>query len=151
MSCGTKNKNCYAKSCVRYYNDATQTFVAETPLTLQIAGARVVDSGISIDAQPSSYTILKRGIYHLSADIDFTADAVGTVVLGAYLDGVLLPCTRIVRSTSANSPITAHYETDLEFDNCCCDITKNITFGITGGAGVGGTITHICTGITKIA
>ena len=151
MACNCKsNKNCYAKSCQRFYNNNVQNF-SETPTTLQITGTRVVDSGISISTEPNNYVINKKGLYHISADVTFTALAAGLVTVQAYLDGVAMPCTLENVTATANALTPVHIETDVQFDSCCCDVSHSITFVIVGGAGVTGTVNKICSGITKVA
>lgn len=149
MACSSSNKSCYAKSCLRYYNNSAQAFT-EIPTTLAIAGSRVVDSGISIEADASSYTVVKKGLYHISADVEFLSTA-GEVTFQAYLDGVALPCTLTKITGVADIEKVGHLETDLQFDSCCCNVNHTITFVISGATGVTGTVNHLCTGVTKIA
>lgn len=149
MSCSNTNKNCHAKSCVRYYNNNAQAFT-DNATTLSIAGSRVVDSGIAIEADANSYTVTKRGLYHIAVDIEFISTA-GLVTVQAFLDGVPLPCTLTKITGVANIENVGHLETDLQFDSCCCNVNHTITFVITGDTGVTGTVNHLCTGITKLA
>ena len=149
MGCSTTRKSCNDKSCQRFYNAQPQTITAGTALQLQIAGAKVVDSGIAIETEPASYTITKTGLYHIAADITIATTAVGTATLTAYLDGVQLPCTkRTVTLLAGTTEI--HTETDLAFSHCCPCINKTITFVIEG-ATVAGTITQFCSGVLKLA
>lgn len=149
MGCSNRrHKTCHDKSCQRYYNNNWQSFVAETPLTLTVAGASVVDSGISIATEPQSYNILKTGIYHISGDIVATVATAGAGTFEVYLDGVALPCTiKTVSLPVGNTAI--HTETDIAFDNCCCNIDKSITFVFTPS--VSGTIATFCSNVTKLA
>lgn len=116
---------------------------------LTIAGARVVESGLCIETQPQSYTTVKTGLYHLSADIQAVVTTPGIGTLEVYMDGVLLPCTAISSSLPAGIT-TMHTETDLELTGCCCDVYHNFTFVLTTTAAVGN-VAHVCTGITKVA
>ncbi|MCQ2053387.1 MAG: hypothetical protein MJZ03_05590 [archaeon] len=149
MGCSSRRKSCNDKSCQRYYNTQTQAIAANTPLQVQIAGAKVVDSGIAIETEPASYTITKKGLYHIAADITVNAATVGTATFSAYLDGVQLPCTkRTVTLVVGTTEI--HTETELDFSHCFPCINKTITFVIEGST-VAGTVTQLCSGVLKLA
>lgn len=151
MGCSSSNKKRpNYKSCVRYYNNVNQPLLANTTTQVQIAGTKVVDTGVSIDTEPSSYTIVTKGLYHLSEDVVIAATAVGVATVSIYMDGVMLPCTYNPRTLYVGNN-TFHVETDLDIEGCCCDVSKNITFVITTDATAVGTILHVCTGITKLA
>lgn len=149
MGCSSTRKSCNDKSCQRFYNTQQQSVAVDTPLQIQIAGAKVVDSGIAIETEPASYTITKTGLYHIAADLTVFATAAGAATFSAYLDGVQLPCTkRTVTLLAGTTEI--HTETDLAFSHCCPCINKTITFVIEG-ATVAGTITQFCSGVLKLA
>lgn len=150
MSCGNNNgKNCYQKSCVRYYNNVSQVLAATTTVPLIISGARVVDTGISIDVEPQSYTIVKPGLYHVSMDVDVNLTTDGDIVLQGYMNGVPLPCTtRNVTGTDGHNLV--HSETDLAIGGCC-DVSKAITWTIQSVGVAVGTIDFNCSGIVKYA
>ena len=150
MGCSSSKKRPNYKSCVRYYNNAIQTLTADETTQIAIAGTRVTDTGVSIEAQPSSYTILTKGLYHISADIVINAIAPGNAAFTAYMDGVVLPCTFTNhRLAAGNNEI--HFETDLLIDSCCCSVNKTITFSVTLDATATGSVVHVCTGIIKEA
>lgn len=149
MGCSSTNKSCYSKSCQRYYNNQSQAFAIGDTLQLQIAGAKVVDSGIAIETDPMNYTILKTGLYNISADVTVMAATAGSATLTAYLDGVPLPCTR--RTVTLVSGVTEiHTETDLDFKHCCPNINKSITFVLEDPT-VAGSVIQICSRILKEA
>jgi len=154
MGCsGSIKKRPNYKSCVRYYNNTVQPLTENETTQLVIAGSRVADTGVSIDTQPSAYTILTKGLYHISADIVFnvtTAATVGTSTIAAYMDGVILPCTHTITRLPVGYT-AVHLETDLDIESCCCNVNKTITFGITLNDTVVAEVTHICTGIIKEA
>ena len=147
MSCGCRNAN--QKSCQRYYNNIAQPLAATTTVQLIVAGARVVDTGVSIETQPQSYTIVKPGLYHIAADVDVNLTTAGDIVLQGYMNGVPLPCTtRNVTGTDGHNLV--HSETDLAIGGCC-DISKAITWTIQSVGVAVGTIDGNCTGIVKYA
>ena len=150
MACGSKSrKNCYAKSCQRYYNNNAQPFAAGETIQLQIAGARVVDTGVSIDTQPLSYTTLKTGLYHLVGDAVVNATTGGIASLQIYMDGVPLPCTlRTATFYAGNNQV--HTETDLDLTGCCCDVEHNFTFQFISDDAVG-SVVQFCSGVLKLA
>lgn len=150
MSCSSgKHKTCKDKSCQRYYNNNPQAFVAGQTLQLQVAGNRVVDTGVSIETQGQSMTTLKTGLYHISADVVISVTAASTGVFQIYMDGVPLPCTlRDLTLVAGANPV--HNETDLVLDACCCDVSHTFTFVFTSGTAVGN-ITEFCCGILKLA
>ena len=150
MSCGTSKKNPRYKSCVRYYNNSTQALTAGSLLQLQLAGSRVVDTGVSIEVQPSSYTIVTRGLYHISIDVEINTATAGDVYIVAYMDGVELPCTRKQKTVETDHD-TLHTETDIEIDSCCCSVAKNITFAIKSVGVAVADVVHVCSGIIKEA
>lgn len=150
MACGSKcGKNCKTKSCQRYYNTTPQPFAAGQTLQLQIAGAKVVDTGISIETQPLSYTTLKTGLYHLVADVVADVTTLGAATLQVYMDGVPLPCTlRNLRFPVGYNEI--HTETDLCLTGCCCDVEHNFTF-ILNSVDAVGEVVQFCSGVLKLA
>lgn len=150
MGCtSSKHKTCRDKSCQRYYNNNSQAFAAGQAITLQVAGNRVVDTGVAIETQGQSMTTLKTGLYHIAADIVATVTAASTGTFQVYMDGVPLPCTlKPLNFIAGANPV--HAETDLELDGCCCDVTHTFTFVFTSGTAVGN-ITEFCAGILKLA
>ena len=151
MSCsGKSNKTCRNKSCQRFYNNVAQPLPVNATTQLAIAGAKVVDSGISIETEPLNYTVLKTGLYHFSGDVIINLTVAGVVTFRMLMDGVVLPCT--VRTFTAGTGYREiHTETDLELTGCCCDISHRFTFEIVTDAVATGTVTQLCSGITKIA
>lgn len=149
MSCsGRSTKKCNYKSCARYYNNNPQTLAANTALQLTIAGSKVVDSGISIETQPASYSTLKTGLYHIAADVTVFASGSGSASLQVFMDGVGLPCTlRSITLVAGSNEI--HTETDLQLTGCCCDVEHTFTFVVTPT--VAGNVSQCCTGILKLA
>lgn len=149
MGCGNRNKNACQKSCVRYYNNVAQTLAATTTVPLVLSGSRVVDTGISIEVENQSYTIVKPGLYHIAADVDVNLTTAGDIVLQGYMNGVPLPCTtRNVTGTDGHNLV--HSETDLAIGGCC-DISKAITWTIQSVGVAVGTIDGNCTGVLKNA
>lgn len=143
MNC---NKNPYAKSCTRVYNNAPQTLTT-TATPLVIEGTPVVDSGCSLSVNPSSITICKSGLYHLSADVAITPTEAGTSVVQFYNNGVAMPCA-IAQNTAVDAvTFTAHIETDICVTACCVS-KPQITLV---ASGVTGTVTHTCVGALKLA
>lgn len=142
MSCN----NNYAKSCIRVYNNTTQTVTAtSTPLILE--GTPVVESGCSLTLNASSITINKSGLYHLSADVTITPTAAGTSVIQLYKDGIALPCAIAQDTAEDGNTFTAHVETDICV-NACCVNRPIITLVVSG---VDGTINHTCVGALRLA
>jgi len=138
--------NQYAKSCIRVYNNSAQAFTAAlTPLNIE--GTPVVESGCSLRLNTANIRVNKSGLYHLSADVTYTATAAGTVVVQLYKDGVALPCAISQQTVAANDVNTAHVETDLEIITCCVN-RPLITLGISG---VAGTVNHTCVSAVKLA
>ena len=79
MACNNGNGNrAYQKSCVRYFNNAPQLLAADGENVLTLAGAKVVNSGSSIQVEPQSYDTVKIGLYHLAADAVIAATAATT-------------------------------------------------------------------------
>lgn len=150
MSCGNTNRNCYQKSCQRFYNNNAQALTAGGTLTLTIAGAKVVDSGVSISTEPASYEILKSGLYHVSADVAIDTITAGAVTFSAYLDGVQMPCTIKPITLVADGNAVVHTETDIAFSSCCGCVNHAITFVLASTTGAG-TVTNFCSGIIKEA
>lgn len=150
MACGSKcKKTCHDKSCQRYYNNNPQPFTADSTIQLIIAGAKVADTGVSIETQPQSYTTLKTGLYHFSADVIIDVTTLGAGTLQMYMDGVPLPCTtRDLRLPVGDNEI--HTETDLCLTGCCCDVEHSFTYTFTSTGAVG-TITQFCSGVLKLA
>lgn len=143
MSC---SNNQYAKSCIRVYNNTTQTFTADvTPLNIE--GTPVVQSGCSLTLNTASIRVNKSGLYHLSADITHTPTAAGVIVVQMYKDGVALPCAISSETVAAGSTYTTHIETDLVITTCCVNHPL-ITLSISGAAG---SVSHTCVGVVKLA
>lgn len=139
------------KSCERYYNTATQSLDAGSTINLIIAGNRVVDSGISIQAEAQSYNVLKPGLYRIEGDLLFDSTATGDVILQIYKDGVALPCTMRRVTVPATGYTAIHTETDLQIESCCCNVNHQFTYVLTSANTGAGDVTFLCTGIMKIA
>ena len=137
------NNTRYQKSIVRAYNNATQTITA-----LALQGAQVVNSGCSVGMETAAYRIRTGGIYHISADVTLTATAAGTATVQIALNTVALLCAVSTVTTAANGTYTVHVETDISVP--CCPAAGGRTVTITAG-GVAGTVTHVCSGITRLA
>ena len=144
MSCGNRNR--YAKSCVRSFNDAPQV-VTEDPTVLAIEGTPVVKSGCSLALNPSSISIMNSGLYRFAADVVFTPSAAGDTLIQLYKDGVPLPCAKAQDTSEADNTFTTHIETDLDIA-LCCGGCSSITVVISGCAG---TVNHLCAGAIKNA
>lgn len=149
MSCSNSVKNRNMKSCARYYNNNTQTLTVGNTLQLAL-GTKVVDTGVSIEAQPQSLTTTTKGLYHISADIALDTVTAGNVTYSVYMDGVQLPCTLKPLTLVADSEISVHTETDLYLDACCCSVSHTFTFVLTSTTGAG-TVNNFCVGIIKEA
>lgn len=150
MACGNTYKSPRCKSCVRYFNNITQPIPVSTTLPLVIAGTRVVNTGVSIDAEPQSYTTHTNGLYHISADVSVAATAAGEVVLYWTMDGVQLPCT-VTEQRIAIGNATIHTETDIDIRGCCCAADHTFALVIVSDDAATGTVTHVCSGIIKEA
>ena len=150
MSCSGNSKS-YQKSCVRYFNNSPQTLAANAATVLTLAGAKVVNSGESIQVEPQSYDTVQIGLYHLVADAVITSSAAGELTLQWYMDGVALPCTlkRVTLPASGNAEI--HTETDLELSGCCCCVNHTFTLVATTDSTAAGSVIELCTGLLKLA
>lgn len=137
----------YQKSVVRYYNNAPQT-MTEVQTALALKGVEVVNSGCSIRADTSAYNLITGGIYHISADVTFAAAEAGEAVLQIESGSVGLPCAVAVVTTAADGVYTAHVETDIGV--LCCPAVGGRVITISIG-GVGGTVSHVCSSVTRIA
>ena len=150
MACNGNSKT-YQKSCVRYFNNSPQTLAANAATVLTLAGAKVVNSGESIQVEPQSYDTVKIGLYHLAADAVIASSAAGEITLQWYMDGVALPCTlkRVTLPASGNAEI--HTETDLELSGCCCCVNHTFTLVATTDSTAAGSVIELCTGLLKLA
>ena len=152
MACNSGNSNrAYQKSCVRYFNNTPQLLTADGETVLTLAGAKVVNSGASIQVEPQSYDTVKIGLYHLTADAVITSTAAGVLKLKWYIDGVALPGTikRVTLPASGNAEI--HTETDLELSGCCCCVSHTFTLVATTDSTAAGSVVELCTGLLKLA
>ena len=142
MACNNGNGNrAYQKSCVRYFNNAPQLLAADSENVLTLAGAKVVNSGSSIQVEPQSYDTVKIGLYHLVADAVITSSAAG----------VALPCTLRKVTLPATGNTEIHTETDLELPGCCCCVNHTFTLVATTDSTAAGSVIELCTGLLKLA
>lgn len=137
----------YQKSVVRYYNNTQQT-MTEAQTSLVLKGVEVVNSGGSIRAGTAAYNLLTGGIYHVSADVTFTAADAGEALLQIEAGAVGLPCATAAISTATDGVYTVHVETDVGVS--CCPVVGGRVITISIG-GVDGTVTHVCSGVTRLA
>lgn len=144
MSCNCQSP--YAKSCIRVSNTTAQTVTASQS-TLILEGTPVVESGCSLTLNPSSITVNKSGLYHLSADITFTPTAAGIFVFQLYRDGSPLPCAIITDTVEEGNIFSGHIETDLCINTCCVS-KPQFTVVVSGAAG---TVNNLCVGALKLA
>lgn len=146
MSCNCRANSPYAKSCIRTYNNTVQPFT-EALTTLNLEGTPVVDSGCSLSLNGSSVSINKSGLYHLTADVTYTATGAGVAVVQLYQNGVAMPCAISQQTVAAADVNTAHVETDICAGVCCAN-RPVITVAISG---VAGDVNHVCFGALKLA
>ena len=152
MACNNGNGNrAYQKSCVRYFNNAPQLLAADSENVLTLAGAKVVNSGSSIQVEPQSYDTVKIGLYHLAADAVIAATAAGVLTLQWYMDGVALPCTLRKVTIPATGNTETHTETDLALSGCCCCVNHTFTLVATTDTTAAGSVVELCTGLLKLA
>lgn len=151
MGCGTSRKNCNQKSCVQYYNTNVQELIAGESLTLAV-GNRAVDTGVSIEAEPQAYVVVKNGLYTVSADIVIESTAAGNATVAVYRNGVVLPCTFRTVRVPATGDAEIHTETRFIVDDCCCkNIAETFTFVLISEDTAAGNIVQFCSGIYKLA
>lgn len=148
MSCCNKHKSCHDKSCQRFYNTAAQIFAVDQTITLQIAGNRVVDSGIAIDTDVSSFNVSKPGLYHIVADAIVLATTAGSGTLRVLMNGVALPCSARLVSLPLGNAVEIHTETEIRIDCCCGNNTFAFEFESDTAAG---SVVSLCTGMLKLA
>ena len=98
-------KNPHYKSAVETYNTATQTLTT-TPAPLGLTGTVLTNTGVSLDPEQAAVKINNDGLYRASANIQATATAAGDIVIGLYLDGVLLPETQRTVTAAADSSVS---------------------------------------------
>lgn len=141
--------NKFAKTCKRFYNNTSQPF-AITNTTLVLLGEKTVNSGVSASVENTSIRIIHSGLFHVSFDIalDTTATAAGTVTLQLYNNGIAMPETLTQRTLTPNAIVTAHIETDIEANICCCNTKPVITLV---ASGIAGNVLHISGTIIKEA
>lgn len=149
MSCYNKRKSCHDKSCERFYNTTPQTFAADETITLQIAGSKVVDSGIAIETDASSFNVGKSGLYHIVADAIVLTTTAGSGTLRILKNGVPLPCSARLVSLPLGAATEIHTETEIILDCCCCG-SNTFTFEFVSDTAAGSVIS-LCTGVLKLA
>lgn len=154
MSCNRyKNKN--YKSAVEFYNTATQTLAvtntAANPLTLNLVGTVVTNTGVAIDLEQSAIDIECSGLYRVYADIEFTSTAAGVITMALTLDGNILPETIKVRTVGATGTIFIPTETIRRLATCCA--LERHTFGliIYSDGAAAGTIGRVSGNAVKLA
>ncbi len=146
MACNSKLKNAHYKSAQNAYNNTAQTFVAAgTPVN--VLGILNTDTGCSIDTVTGGFVVATGGLYRISYDVVFTADAAGTAELKAFKDTVALPCADAQVTTVANNIYTLHVETTI-YIPVCCNSAPTISAAISG---IAGTINHVCASMVKLA
>lgn len=151
MSCSTRNyKNCHFKSCEQYYNTNPQALAAGATIPLNILGNRVVDTGVSIEAEPNGFQTLKTGLYAISADIVINTTTDGDVILQIKRDGVVLPCS-VRRFTAGTGYREVHTETKQLIEGCCADVSHTFTFELVSVDTAVSSVTSVCAGMTKLA
>ena len=98
-------KNPHYKSAVETYNTATQALTI-TPAPLGLTGTVLTNTGVSLDPEQAAVRINNAGLYRASANIQALATAAGDIVIGLYLDGVLLPETRRTVTAAADAAVS---------------------------------------------
>jgi len=141
--------NCGAKSGARCYNNATQTFAAGGSVTLDV-GTSVYSAGGAVTPTNTGYVVSKSGAYHVAADVMIAPANTGALTIQAYLDGVSLPCTLTTLDATDVADVTAHLETDVKIGTGCCPQVHTVSFIVTGGTGVAGSVNHVCSAVMAI-
>nr|DAU43452.1 MAG TPA: hypothetical protein [Caudoviricetes sp.] len=131
MPCNCQN-NCYRKSALRVSGSTPQA-LTDTPSALSGAIAQI-DTGCSMSPMSSGARIASSGLYSISASVQATATAAGTISAQLYLDGVPLPDT-LRTVTAAIGQVVIPVETLLCLQsNCCCGHTVQLyVFGAATG------------------
>ncbi len=80
-------------------------------------------------------------VQYLAFNFDYTRRA-------SQLSVPVQPCAVAVVTTAADGVYTAHVETDIGVSCCPAVGGRVITISI---GGVGGTVSHVCSGVTRIA
>lgn len=124
MPCNCNNKNVYRKSAARIVGSTPQT-ISATPSALA-GGIALVDTGCSMEPMASGVRIANGGLYSVSASVQATATAAGTISAQLYLDGVPLPDTlRTVTAAVGQTVIPLETLLCLQ-SNCCCGHTVQV-------------------------
>lgn len=98
-------KNPHYKSAVETYNTATQALTI-TPAPLGLTGTVLTNTGISLSPEQAAVKINNAGLYQARANVQALATAAGDIVIGLYLDGVLLPETRRTVTAAADAAVS---------------------------------------------
>lgn len=98
-------KNPHYKSAVETYNTATQALTI-TPAPLGLTGTVLTNTGVSLDPEQAAVKINNAGLYQARANVQALATAAGDIVIGLYLDGVLLPETLRTVTAAADSAVS---------------------------------------------
>lgn len=146
MACNSKLKNAHYKSAQNAYNNTAQTFAA-AGAPVNVLGILNTDTGCSIDTVTGGFVVTSGGLYRISYDVVFTADAAGIAELKAFKDTVALPCADAQVTTTANNIYTLHIETTI-YIPVCCNSFPTISAAISG---IAGTINHVCASMVKLA
>lgn len=135
-------KNPHYKSAVETYNTATQALTT-TPAPLGLTGTVLTNTGVSLDPEQAAVKINNAGLYRASANIQATATAAGDIVIGLYLDGVLLPET--LRTVTAAADASVSITTDmLRSIPCDCNAHTLQLYGwVVGSAAANATFAQV--------
>lgn len=114
-------KNPHYKSAVESYNTATQALTT-TPAPLGLTGTVLTNTGVSLSPEQAAVKINNAGLYQARANVQALAAAAGDIVIGLYLDGVLLPETR--RTVTAAADAAVSITTDM-LRSIPCDCTSH--------------------------
>lgn len=135
-------KNPHYKSAVETYNTATQALTT-TPAPLGLTGTVLTNTGVSLAPEQAAVKINNAGLYRASANVQATATAAGDIVIGLYLDGVLLPETR--RTVTAAADASVSITTDmLRSIPCDCNAHTLQLYGwVVGSAAANATFAQV--------
>ena len=121
-----------SRSLIQIANPSTQTVAVNSIIPLGSVQRRF---GCNCRLSGNAIEVSGEGYYTIDGNVTVAPTAAGTVSVGLFVNGAILPGAISIGSVStAANPVTLPIEATIR-QGCCCDSADNLTLVLLNGAG----------------
>ena len=121
-----------SRSLIQVANPSTQEVTVNSIISLGSVQRRF---GCNCKLSGNAIEVGGEGYYKIDGNVSVAPTAAGSVTVGLFVNGALLPGAIAYGSTTtAGNPVTLPIEATIR-QGCCCDSADNLTLVLLAGAG----------------